>query len=787
MTRRYTARAIPASGGRLSNDPRSSEKTDAEAASSADPEKGEPAASDASSPANQLDGGRSAANQREGGLNATDPLETFRQAARLAEDRIAEVAAATSALKADNDTFRARLERQLSEKYEQRREHLLLSSVQTLEAMDRAIEAARKSDAAESLISGVMLVRTQLFRILQEEGLERVSVLGLPFDRRSAEAVQRRPVTDPDHDGLVIEELQSGHQIRGHILRRAKVVVGEFTEEVIAPIAAAPKKEEPKPKPEPEPAAPPPPPAVKKEAAPAIKEEPAPAATEPPTAPAGDEAIVVEDWTEPTHPGTPAALLGLPVAPPPPVVAAAEEDDNSATATMVLGEAAAVFVRPPAPAPPTHGATAAAPDPVEETQENTEPLTQGIARETQPVPRPPRPYGAKAGSGSGPRPSVRPGGLGPPRVRTGPVPPQRDRTPVYEDPRASTPEAPENPEPPVPAPAAPTNPGVATLPPAGGGRGLAVAGIGGTALLLVVAIGWWALARRPKPAETAGVVAEASPAAAAPATAAPPPVIEEDVTVVPPSRTETASPVLPSPGAAATETTLPAAGPAAAPAAANAPPPVVAAPAATRPTPPPPAAPVNPVPGLMAQAEQAMAAKRYGDAIAKLNDVLKLEPQNQEAATRKLHAQGERASMGRYFLTAVTMSEGKASGGGLKGFDGGSVVKSQCECALTYEVDPTNPAQGERYAVSIFLRNDSKKDIKPQSIAAAVTVNGSSSDRPISLATREVKRGQKTLIGRLDDVWTVGTTSWSMEAAVSAGGNTYRAQLTWELRVNPGQ
>ena len=748
----------------MSDEQRSSEKTDAEAASTAVPEKGEPAASGPSSPA--------------------DPSETFRQAARLAEDRIAEVAAATSALKADNETFRDRLEGELSEKYEKRRERLLLSAVQTLEAMDRAIEAARKSDAAESLISGVMLVRTQLFRILQEEGLERVSVLGLPFDRRSAEAVQRRPVTDPDHDGLVIEELQSGHQIRGHILRRAKVVVGEFSEEVIAPIAAAPKKEEPKP--EPEPAAPPPPPAVKEEAAPAIKEEPAPAATEPPTAPAGDEAIVVEDWTEPTHPGTPAALLGLPVAPPPPAVAAAEEDDNSATATMVLGEAAAVFVRPPAPAPPTHGATAAAPDPVEETQENTEPLTQGIARETQPVPRPPRPYGAKAGSGSGPRPSVRPGGLGPPRVRTGPVPPQRDRTPVYEDPRASTPEAPENPDSPVPAPAAPTNPGVATLPPAGGGRGLAVAGIAGTALLLVVAIGWWALARRPKPAETAGVVAEASPAAAAPATAAPPPVIEEDVTVVPPSRTETASPVLPSPGTAATETTLPAAGPAAA-AAANAPPPVVAAPAATRPTPPPPAAPVNPVPGLMAQAEQAMAAKRYGDAIAKLNDVLKLEPQNQEAATRKLHAQGERASMGRYFLTAVTMSEGKASGGGLKGFDGGSVVKSQCECALTYEVDPTNPAQGERYAVSIFLRNDSKKDIKPQSIAAAVTVNGSSSDRPISLATREVKRGQKTLIGRLDDVWTVGTTSWSMEAAVSAGGNTYRAQLTWELRVNPGQ
>jgi hypothetical protein len=189
----------------------------------------------------------------------------------------------------------------------------------------------------------------------------------------------------------------------------------------------------------------------------------------------------------------------------------------------------------------------------------------------------------------------------------------------------------------------------------------------------------------------------------------------------------------------------------------------------------------------MAQAEQAMAAKRYSDAITKFGEVLKLEPQNAEAAARKLHAQGERASMGRYFLTAVTMSEGKASGGGLKGFDGGSVVKSQCECAITYEVSPANPAQGEPYAVSIFLRNDSKKDIKPQSITAAVAVNGSSSNRPISLATKEVKRGQQTMVGRLEDTWKVGTTSWSMEAAVGAGGNTYRAQLTWELRVPAAQ
>jgi hypothetical protein len=263
-------------------------------------------------------------------------------------------------------------------------------------------------------------------------------------------------------------------------------------------------------------------------------------------------------------------------------------------------------------------------------------------------------------------------------------------------------------------------------------------------------------------------------------------VIPEDVTVVAPPPD-----LAPARGAAGTQ--VPAPGrvtPAtAAPSAATPPPikaaPARAAPAPARPTPPPP--PVNPVPAWLSQANSALAAKRYDEAIGRFNEVLKLEPENPEATSGKLHALGERASIGRYFLTAVTMSDGKASGGGIKGFDGGSVVKSQCECALTYEVTPANPSQGQPYTVSIFLRNDSKKDIKPQSIAAAVNVNGWSSSRPLSLATKQIPRGQKTLVGKLEDTWKPGTTSWSMEAAVGAGGNTYRAQLTWELRVPRGQ
>src|SRR5262249_60014699 len=101
----------------------------------------------------------------------------------------------------------------------------------------------------------------------------------------------------------------------------------------------------------------------------------------------------------------------------------------------------------------------------------------------------------------------------------------------------------------------------------------------------------------------------------------------------------------------------------------------------------------------------------------------------------------------------------------------------------TYEVSPPNPVQGQPYAVTILLRHDSRRDIKPQSLAVTVTVNGASSHPAVALSTRAVAKGQPTMVGRLEDVWRLGTTSWSLEAAVGAGGNTYRAQLTWELRV----
>src|SRR5262249_37842553 len=189
-------------------------------------------------------------------------------------------------------------------------------------------------------------------------------------------------------------------------------------------------------------------------------------------------------------------------------------------------------------------------------------------------------------------------------------------------------------------------------------------------------------------------------------------------------------------------------------------------------------APVNPVPALLAQAEAAVASHNYNDAIKQFDSVLASEPGNVEASQGKLRAMGERAaSLDRYWKTDPTMTEGKSKGGGVTGFDGATVVKVQCDCALTYEITPAKPIQGQPYSVKINLKNDTKKEIKLRSLQVTVRVNNAGTPKNVTLSATQVERGKTSTIGQVDETWKLGTTSWALEGAVTdTAGVTYRAQ-----------
>jgi molecular chaperone GrpE len=158
---------------------------------------------------------------------AEDAAEAFHQRARLAEDRLAEVLGAYRKVKAENDSYRERMKRTLERQYEQRSERLLLKFIDVLDNFDRALEAAQTSYAGEPLVEGLILVRTQLLQTLKEQGLERVPVLGLPYDPHVSEAVGTQAVEDPDHHHLVVKELLRGYRLKGKVARHSRVLIGE--------------------------------------------------------------------------------------------------------------------------------------------------------------------------------------------------------------------------------------------------------------------------------------------------------------------------------------------------------------------------------------------------------------------------------------------------------------------------------------------------------------------------------------------------------------------------------
>jgi molecular chaperone GrpE len=174
---------------------------------------------------------------------AEEELLSYQRQTRLAQDRLTEVLDAYRQLKLENERFRERVTRSIEHQFDRRRERLLVRFIDILDNFDRALDAAERSYAGNPLIDGLILVRTQLLNILKEEGLERIPVLGLPFDPNVSEAMGTEPVQDPDNHHVVVKEHLRGYRLNGRIARASRVVVGEYgaegTDAIAKPVPPA--------------------------------------------------------------------------------------------------------------------------------------------------------------------------------------------------------------------------------------------------------------------------------------------------------------------------------------------------------------------------------------------------------------------------------------------------------------------------------------------------------------------------------------------------------------------
>lgn len=129
-------------------------------------------------------------------------------------------------LQAEFDNFRKRTIKEKMELVERGCEGAWKAILPILDDMERAIAASHKSDDIESLRQGEELVMKKFESVLQAAGIKAIECVGQPFNEEEQEAVARFAAGE-DKRGLVIDCVQRGYKLGDHVLRYAKVVVGE--------------------------------------------------------------------------------------------------------------------------------------------------------------------------------------------------------------------------------------------------------------------------------------------------------------------------------------------------------------------------------------------------------------------------------------------------------------------------------------------------------------------------------------------------------------------------------
>lgn len=129
-------------------------------------------------------------------------------------------------LQAEFDNFRKRTIKEKMELVERGSEGAWKAILPVLDDMERAVAASAKSDDIVALREGETLVMKKFESVLNTAGIKAIECVGMPFNEEEQEAVARFAAGE-DKCGLVIDCVQRGYKMGDHVLRYAKVVVGE--------------------------------------------------------------------------------------------------------------------------------------------------------------------------------------------------------------------------------------------------------------------------------------------------------------------------------------------------------------------------------------------------------------------------------------------------------------------------------------------------------------------------------------------------------------------------------
>lgn len=130
-------------------------------------------------------------------------------------------------LMAEFDNFRKRTLKEKSEIIKNAGEQVFKGLLPILDDFERGIEAASKTDNADSVKEGMVLIYNKFKKYLEQNGVKEMDTKDADFDTERHEAISVVPVAEDSRKGKVLDTVQKGYTINDKVLRYAKVVVGQ--------------------------------------------------------------------------------------------------------------------------------------------------------------------------------------------------------------------------------------------------------------------------------------------------------------------------------------------------------------------------------------------------------------------------------------------------------------------------------------------------------------------------------------------------------------------------------
>ena len=106
-------------------------------------------------------------------------------------------------------------------------QRLMTDLLSVLDDFDRAAKNNLNVDDSKAIKEGVDLIYNKLFKTLESKGLKPMESKGNKFDVDLHDAITNIPAPSKKLKGKVVDVVEKGYYLNDHVLRFAKVVVGQ--------------------------------------------------------------------------------------------------------------------------------------------------------------------------------------------------------------------------------------------------------------------------------------------------------------------------------------------------------------------------------------------------------------------------------------------------------------------------------------------------------------------------------------------------------------------------------